>query len=348
VRALVTGANGFIGAHLVRGLLDQGYQVRAFVRTTSDLRSLEGVQVEKVYGDILEVNTLINAARGCDVLFHVAAIFSYSKQPDELMAVARTGTINAVEAAKAAGIRRIVLTSSSVIFGSTTAPTPLDESERTPEPDPAPYVVAKIAQEQAGFRRAAELGIDMLAACPTICIGSRDYGLTESNAIVVNYLLDPFKATWPGGCNIVSVRDVVQGHILIAERGEPGGRYLLGAENLHWSAIHSMISELCGIEGPLMTANHTSCYLAALAQEIASLFTNKRPIVTRAQAKMVGRYYWYRHDRAARLGYTPMPARSALVRAISWLVASEHVPHSVRSTIRLSQEVYDQRQRPDD
>jgi dihydroflavonol-4-reductase len=319
--------------------------VRAFVRPTSGLQSLDGVVAERAFGDILEVSSLIRAAQGCDVLFHVAAIFSYSRhRPDELLTVAKTGTINAIEAAKEAGVKRIVLTSTSVIYGSTLSATPLDESKRVPEPDPAPYTTSKIAQEQAGFRRAAELGIDILAACPTVCVGPHDYRLSESNAIIVNYLMDPFKATWSGGCNIVSVQDVVQGHILVAEQGQPGTHYLLGSQNLRWSTIHRAISEMCGIEGPLMTANHTSCYLAAVAQEIMSIFTNKRPLVSRAQAKMVGRYYWYRHDRAALLGYSPMPARLALAKAISWLAKSDHIPASLRSSIRLSQEVYDQRQ----
>jgi dihydroflavonol-4-reductase len=344
MRALVTGANGLIGANLVRGLLNQGHWVRAFVRPTSDLRSLDGIEVELAFGDILESDTLIKAAKGCDVLFHVAAIFSYSRhKPEELITIARQGTINAVEAVKEAGIKRLVLTSSSVVFGSTLDPIPLDEGKRVPEPDPAPYVTSKILQEEVGFGRAAELGIDMIAACPTICVGPHDYGLSESNAIIVNYLKDPFKATWPGGCNIVSVHDVVQGHILLAERGQSGEHYLLGSQNLRWSKIHRIISEMCGIEGPLMTANHTSCYLAATVQELMSFFTHKRPLVSRVQAKMVGRYYWYRHDRAAMLGYNPMPARQALANAISWLVKSDHISGSLRTSMRLSQEVYDQR-----
>jgi dihydroflavonol-4-reductase len=100
---------------------------------------------------------------------------------------------------------------------------------------------------------------------------------------------------------------------------------------------------MCGIDGPLMTANHTACYLAATFHEIMGVFTKKRPLVSRVQAKMVGRYYWYFHDRAASLGYNPIPARQALANAISWLVKSDHISGSLRSSIRLSQEVYDQR-----
>ena len=97
------------------------------------------------------------------------------------------------------------------------------------------------------------------------------------------------------------------------------------------------------IEGPLMTANHTSCYLAAAMQEFIGTFNDKRPLVSRAQAKMVGRYYWYSHERATALGYTPLTARQAMAKAISWLVKSDHISGSLRSSMKLSQEVYDQR-----
>jgi len=101
---------------------------------------------------------------------------------------------------------------------------------------------------------------------------------------------------------------------------------------------------LCGIDGPFVTANHTSSYLAATAHEIIGFLTNKRPFVTRAQAKMVGRYYWYNHDRSSDIGYVPKRnARQALANAISWLVKSHHISNSLRNTIKLSQEIYDQR-----
>lgn len=344
MRALVTGANSLIGSNLVRLLCNQGHSVRAFVRKTSDLRSLEDVEAELAYGDILELNSLVEAARECDLLFHAASIFSYSSNDDELLNTAKKGTINAVEAAKEVGMKRVVLTSSSVIFGSTIDPRPLDENTRVPEPDPVSYITSKIEQEKAGFERAAQLNLDMVAVCPTVCLGPYDYRLSESNAIIVNYLNDPFKATWRGGCNIVSVNDIAQGQILVAEKGNAGELYLLGSENLKWSTIHEIISELCGIQGPLMTANHTSTYIAATIHEIIGYFNKKRPLVSRSQARMVGRYYWYNHEKAASIGYKPIPARQALAKAIAWLVRSKHISKSVRSSMRLSQEVYEERQ----
>ncbi len=343
MKALVTGANGFLGTNLVRCLIQNGLRVRALVRKTSDLRSLDGLDVDIVFGDLFDVDSLIRAARGCTIIFHTAAYYSYARHSlDELMTTAREGTIHVLEAAKERNVSRVVLTSSSVIFGSTTNPVCLDESQRIPEPDPPPYTLSKIEQEKTAFKLAGELGIEMIAACPTVCVGPHDYHLSESNAVIVNYLQDPLKATWPGGCNIVSVGDVAFWHLLIAQQGKPGRRYLMGSENLAWSEIHSLISKLCGVPGPLLTAGHTACFLAGAYHETVSFFSGKRPMVNRDQAKMVGRYYWYNHSRIDALGHKPDSARTALASAISWLVCSEHISNPLRCAMTLSKDVHGQ------
>ena len=346
MKALVTGANGFVGANLVRCLLQHGYRVNALVRETSDLRSLYGLDVHIVYGDIMDVHSLIRAAKGCVVIFHTAAFYSYARHSDdELMHTAREGTVQVLEAARERDIGRVVLTSSSVIFGSTTKPMCIDESQRVPEPEPPPYTLSKIEQDRIAFALAEQFDIEMVAACPTVCMGPHDYRLSESNAIVVNYLQDPLKPTWPGGCNIVSVEDVALGHLLIAEQGKNGCRYLMGSENLKWSEIHTVISEICGVPGPLITAGHTASFLSGAYHEVLSFFSGKHPPVTRVQAKMVGRYYWYTHKRMLQLGYQPVPARVALVSAISWLARNEQISARLRNAMNLSEEVYEHRRR---
>ncbi len=342
MKVLVTGANGLIGCHVVRELLKKRYDVRAFVRETSDLRSLEGLDVELVYGDILKPETLPPAMKDCEVVFHVAAVFAYwGYDETKLKSIAGQGTRNIIEAAARSGVKKIVLTSSSAVLGSGSDALPLDENHTVDREEYLPpYVRAKIEQEEAAFRMAKELGLDLVAVCPTITVGGPDYGLSESNRIIVSYLNDPFKATWPGGCNIVAASDVAMGHVIAGERGVPGQRYLLGSENLEWSQLHQIISDLCGLPGPMVVANHTSSYLAATAYELVSYFTGEAPASTRAQAKMVGRYYWYTHDRIAKLGYSPRPARQSLIEAVSWFVASSHISSSLRADINLSDEIY--------
>ncbi len=344
MKALVTGASGLIGSHLARSLKKQGHAVKALVRKTSNLAALDGWDIKIAYGDMLDEESLVKAAQGCDVIFHVAAIFRYSQYAKEILfTTAEKGTVNIINAAKANGISKVIMTSSSVVLGSTTIPTTLDETAIISEESPSDYAGSKIAQEKAGFKRAKELGIKLIAACPAICVGPDDYGLTESNAIIVNYLNDPFRATWPGGCNIVSVYDVAYAHILLAEKGVPGERYVVGSENLEWRQIHGRISELCGIKGPLITATHAASYLAAAYYEFLARLGGRRPMVSRSQAKMVGRYYWYRSDKLRALGYRPRSAQTALVDAVSWIVSSSHISNSIRAGLRLSDEVYKSR-----
>jgi dihydroflavonol-4-reductase len=341
MKALVTGSNGLIGANLIRVLIAGGHRVRAFLRVTSDRRSLQDLPVEIVSGDVLDLDSLCNAARGCDVVFHAAALFSYSgTSAVELERLAVEGTVNAIKAAHTQRVKRVVLTSSSVLMGSSNRPLVHNEEDRLDEQENVPYIRAKELQERAAVNQADALGVEMVTVCPTVTVGPHDYRLGPSNGIIVSYLDDVSKATYPGGCNIVSARDVAKGHLLAAQKGISGERYLLGSENLRWPVIHSLIAELCGIPGPGWEANHTVSLLAATAWEFASKLTRTAPLTTRSQARMVGRYYWYEHQKAARLGYRPRPARAALAEAIAWLSASAHISRQTRATLRLSREVF--------
>jgi dihydroflavonol-4-reductase len=339
MKALVTGANGMVGANLIRELLSKGHPVRAFVREKSDRRSLAGLDVETVFGDVLDSKSLAAAAGGCDVLFHAATVYAYwNHSAEELKRIAVQGTLNTLNAAHRAGVRRVVLTSSTVVLGSSAQRKLRDENSPFNETDD--YAIAKAEQEEAGFERAAQLGLELVVACPGMCLGPHDYRLGPSNAIICSYLQDPWKMTWPGGCNLVSVRDVARGHLLVAEKGQPGQRYILGSENLEWPAIHRLISELAGVEAPKLTANHTSAYLAATAQEFISWLTRQPPLSTRTQAKMVGRFYWYDSARAGKLGYSPGSSRAALAEALAWLLSSPHIPMPLRATLSPAREVY--------
>jgi dihydroflavonol-4-reductase len=342
MQALVTGASGFIGANLCRELLSSGWRVRALVRKIGRSESLEGLPCEMVEGDILEPQPLSELARGCDAVFHVASPFRYwGYSREEMERVAVKGALNVVDAARTARAARLLLTSSTVVLGSSPRGEIRAENGVLSDPDAPVYVRVKHEQERAVFARAAEAGVDAIAVLPSITVGPYDAHLSSSNAIIVNYMKDPWKTTWTGGCNIVSVRDVARGHVLAATRGRPGQRYILGSQNWRWSQIHTAISELCGIPGPLTHATHTSAYLASAVYELVARVTGNPPPSTRAQAKMIGRFYWYSHDRAAaELGWEPRGARLALSDAIGWLTASRHISSELRRRILLSDEVY--------
>jgi dihydroflavonol-4-reductase len=331
MRVLVTGAVGLIGTNIVRALVSAGHEVRCLVRATSRRDSLDGLPVTWFVADLLQADrSLDTACDGCEMAFHAAAHFGYGvADPTVLHRTAVIGTETLLRACARQGVRTVVVTSSSVVFGYLDAAASLCEAAALANGDSeAPYVAAKIAQHRRSLRLGENLKLDVRLACPTMTIGPTSSRLGPSNGMIVGYLADPFGSTYPGG------------HLLIAERGTAGESYLLGAENLTWRRIHGMIAELAGVAPPRIELNHAATFLAAAAEEIRAAMTGRPALSTREQAAMVGRYYWYSHTKAAALGYAPCRARDALIETISWLAASPHITREVRTTMRLSADVY--------
>lgn len=340
MRIAVTGANGLVGAHVVRSAVARGHDPVAVVRAGADLRGLVGVDVPLARADSRPAADLRRAFAGAEVVVHCAAVYSYAQTEAELTRANVDGTRSVVEAAADAGARRVVVTSSSVTCGSSPGPQQLDEHGSIGREWVPPYFRTKVAQEQTALEVAARRGVEAVLACPTVVLGGPDWRLVPSNAVVVRYLLDPSRTTFPGGCNVVPVRDVAAGHLVLAERGEPGERYLLGGEDVSWRTLHTLVSELAGIGGPHLTGSRETAWLAAAAAEGVAKLTGKPSLATRDEARTVGRYYWYSSAKAAALGYTARSARATVAGALAWLTTSPHLPRLVRESLRLVPEVY--------
>ncbi len=340
MRALVTGANGLIGRHLVAALLARGHQVRALLREPV-IPTAANDAVDYVMGDVVSGAGLEAACDGMDRVFHTAAYFAYAGRTQaELIDTAVTGTENLLRAAASQAVGRVIVTSSSVVYGCSASPQALNEDAPLAEFSEIPYVLAKIKQHRTALQLAAALELDIVLACPTIVVGPTQSRLGPSNGVIVSYLADPARCTFPGGCNIVAAEDVAGGHLILAEHGRSGKSYLLGADNLSWRQIHSLIANLAGVSEPRFELNHTSAYLAAAAEELRAWLGNRLPYSTREQASMIGRHYWYDCDRARALGFQPASSELALLQALSWLVASRHVDRETRAGLRLSKAVY--------
>lgn len=340
MRVAVTGANGFLGAHVVRAFVQAGHDPVAVVRRGADLRGLAGVDVPLARADGRSSDDLVRAFRDTEVLVHCAARYAYDVDEATLTRTNVDGTRRVVEAAADAGARRVVVTSSSVTCGSSIGPQRRDETGEIGDEWVPPYFRTKVAQERAALECAAARDIEVVLACPTVVLGGPDWRLVPSNALLVRYLLDPTRTTYPGGCDVVAVADAARGHVLLAERGEPSQRYLLGGEDCSWRTLHTLVSELTGTYGPGQVGTRSGAWLAASAAEGLARLAGRPPLVTRDEARTVGRFHWYDSARAHELGHAPRSARATVAGALAWLVTSPHVPRLVRDSLTLAEEVY--------
>src|SRR5215210_4181253 len=267
MRVTVTGANGLLGAHVVRALSTTGHDPVAVVRKGADLRGLAGLGAPLARADTRNSPDLVRAFTDTDVVIHCAAVYSYSEDEAALERANVEGTRRVLEAASDAGVRRVVLTSSSVTCGSSAGTQQRDETGTLDAGWVPPYFQTKLRQEQVAAEIAATRGLELVVALPTVVLGGPDWRLVPSNAVLVRYLLDSTRTTFPGGCNVVAAGDVARGHVLLAEQGEPGERYLLGGEDASWRTLHTLVSELAGISGPHLTGSKSSAWLAASVAE---------------------------------------------------------------------------------
>ena len=196
-----------------------------------------------------------------------------------------------------------------------------------------------MAQEDAAVEIAAASDVEVVIACPTVVLGGPAHRLVPSNAIVLRYLLDASRSTYPGGCNIVGADDVGVGLARLAHSGVSGTRYLLGGDNLSWRTLHATIGDLAGVGGPHAELPPAAAIAGSAVAELWARISGADPLSTREEARTVGRYYWYDHRRAGELGYRPGPSRAAIAASLAWLLVDGHVPRWVRESLRPLEEV---------
>jgi dihydroflavonol-4-reductase len=250
MKVFVTGGTGFVGANLVRSLLKRGYQVKALVRGTSDRSNLQGLDVELVTGDLNDPD-LGPKLRGCQALFHVAAHYSLlQRERDRLFEINVLGTRNILQAAREAGVGRVVYTSSVAAIGVPTDGSIADETyQSAPDRLIGAYKQSKYWAEQEA-RKAIALGQDIVIVSPSSPIGPYDIKPTPTGDLVLRFLQGRMPAYVDTGLNFVDVRDVAQGHILALEKGVGGDRYILGNANLSLKAVLDLLGTITGRKPP--------------------------------------------------------------------------------------------------
>ena len=314
--ALVTGASGFLGWHVARVLRERGYPVRALVRAGSRVDALD---VEPVMGDLRDADSLGRAVAGCGLVFHVAADYRlWAKEPSELYRSNVDGTRNVLEAARQAGVERVVYTSTVGCIGVPDGGIGNEDLPVSLADMAGDYKRSKFLAEQVALEFARR-GLPVVIVNPTAPVGDHDVKPTPTGKIVVDFLNGDMPAFIDTGLNVVDVRDTAEGHWLACERGRPGERYILGSENLTLAQILQELAQITGRRAPTTRLPYAVAWCAGACSTAWAGVTGTPPRIPMEAVRMARKKMWVTHEKARReLGFAPGPARQALKRAVEW------------------------------
>jgi dihydroflavonol-4-reductase len=314
-RVFLTGASGFVGSHVLRELRTAGYRVSALVR---DARTAPA-DCDLVFGDLRRTGELVNALSGCRFVVHCAALYSFAPADRAaIRAVNVLGTAGLLEAARVAGVERVVITSSSAAVGHERNGRPANEGDYPPDDDRSPYHQSKLDAERAAFSGR----VPVVAVLPTAPVGPGDWKPTPTGKMVLDFARGKMFAKPPGrgGMNLVAVEDVARAHVAALERGRPGERYIIGGENLTMDAIWDALSAVTGVRPPQWRVPYALAACIGWADEWrCRLDARAQPLVPREGVRM-SRERMYVDDAKSRseLGLRAAPVAGALQRAVAW------------------------------
>ena len=317
---LVTGATGFVGSAVARALLRAGHEVRVLARPRSDRRNLAGLSVAIAEGSLEDAPSLASAVAGCCYLFHVAADYRlWVPDPPAMVRTNVEGTRALMQAALAAGVERIVYTSSVAALGlvpggiaDETTPSRIDDMI-------GPYKRSKFAAEEAVRGLVQQRGLPAVIVNPSTPVGPGDVKPTPTGRVLVEAARGKMPGYVDTGLNIVHVDDVAAGHLLAAERGAVGERYILGGDNMALADILAEVARLVGRRPPAFKIPYGAVLPVAAGAELFARLTGREPFVTLDGVRMSRKKMYFTSDKAIRhLGYAPRPARQAIADAVAW------------------------------
>jgi len=328
VDALVTGVTGFVGANVVRELLGEGRRVRALVRRSSARRAIEGLPLDVCEGDLLDAASLRSAVAGARRVYHVAADYRlWAREPRDLYRANVDGTRAILAACAEAGVERVVYTSTVGALGIPEDGSPGTETTPVTLADMVgPYKASKFLAEQVALEWASR-GLPVVIVNPSAPVGPWDVKPTPTGQLIVDFLRGRMFATLDTGLNLVHVRDVARGHLLAAERGRIGEKYILGNQNLSLTGIFAILARLTGRPAPRLRVPYPLAWLGALCSEGVARMTGGVPQVPLTAVRMARKRMYFSPAKAVReLGLPQTPVEDALRDAVEWFTARGYVP----------------------
>ncbi|MEW6107520.1 MAG: SDR family oxidoreductase [Bacillota bacterium] len=316
----VTGATGHIGNVLVRDLLARAQRVRALIPPCEDPAPLDGLNVEKVEGDILDVGSLVRAFKGSDVVYHLAGIVSIVPgKRDLLYRVNVVGTKNVVEACLEAGVSRLVYTSSIHAIAEPPSGVVIDESlPFDPDRMEWEYDESK-ALATLEVLKAKDKGLDSVVLCPTGVVGPYDFRPSEMGQLFINYARRSMRVYIDGAYDFVDVRDVACGHVLACDKGGSGETYILSGERVTVLELMQMLERVTGVRAPRLKVPVWQAQSVAALAPLYSRLTGRRPLLTSYSVRTLQRNSFVSNAKARReLGYSPRPLYESVADTIKW------------------------------
>ena len=328
MKSLVTGGTGFVGCHLVRALLERGREVRCLARPRSRLDNLEGLDVEVVHGDLRDAGSLKAAVSGCDTVYHCAADYRlFVRRPPEIYASNVDGTDNVLSAAADAGVERVVYTSSVGALGLRPDGQPADETVPVALSDMiGHYKKSKFRAERVA-EDWARRGLPVVIVNPSTPIGDYDIKPTATGQVIVDFLNRKIPATVDTGLNWIDVRDVAEGHVLAAEKGRVGEKYVLGHRNLSLADFLGILGELTGLPAPKWQLPHWVPIGFAAVDTALARVLGRDPRVSLESALLARYKMYFDPGKAVReLGLPQTPIEEPLRRAVDWFRRHGYAP----------------------
>ncbi len=317
---LVTGASGFVGAHVARLLVERGAAVRVLLRESSNTSFIDDLKVERVYGDLTDAASLRVPVNLCETVFHVAADYRlWAPDPWNMYASNVDGTRNLLAAAANAGVKRIVYTSTVGCMGWPADGGPANEDVPVSlDQMTGHYKRSKFRAEMTALE-CAQRGVPVVIVNPTAPVGEGDWKPTPTGKIILDFLRGRMPAYIDTGLNLVDVRAVAAGHLAAAERGRVGERYLLAGRNMELREILEVLARITGRPAPRIRIPYAVAYAFAAAESVVARVTGHEPRAPLEGVKLARHKMFVKSNRAEHdLGFKPGNVEDALERAVDW------------------------------
>lgn len=327
MKSLVTGATGFVGSSIVRELLKDGTDVKVLVIQNCDTKNIDGLDVEKAYGDIRDGESMKSALKGCDTLYQTAALCAlWAPDSRVFYNINVEGTKTTLNAALEQGLGKVVYTSSIATVGAHGVDSPANEEAEFNLWNLRDHYSRSKYLGEVEALKICQKGLPLVIVNPAVAIGVRDIEPGPSGKLMVDILNRKMPGYIDGGGNIIDVEDVARGHILAAQKGRIGERYILGNENLSVIDYFKIIEEVSGVKAPKFKIPYPFAIIMGYTYQFIARIKKKPPVISAPMVRIASKYAYFDASKAINeLGLPQTPIKTTIEKAVNWFRENGYV-----------------------